>query len=228
MPPSVEDGIVEAQRDGAEQRAPEEERDELPNPTPEREPDAAPGRPAQPIAPRAHDRDGEERQNEDGGQESHDGFDDRRCGQKTHDHFQDHERETDKQHGLQKTAEQLLAGPVIGEPVPLQLRLAQEVAPDLHLAPEIIEAQRDHSEEEIDDVNPEEGSARAVKRHPMGLARLRAGTVVGRLPLSRERRRRRAQWRPAGLAGRPRQLRQPALRALHPHGHRSSLRKVTS
>jgi hypothetical protein len=67
-----------------------------------------------------------------------------------------HERDEEEHERLQEPDEHLLPRAVVGEAVALELRLGEQVRAQLHLRPEVVDAEGDQREEHVDDVNAEE------------------------------------------------------------------------
>src|SRR6267143_3835226 len=80
------------------------------------------------------------------------------------------DRQTDEQKRLDESEQQLLAGAVIGESIPLEARLAQHEAADPDLAPKPVHAEGRNRQQDVHDVDAEERSARAVEAEPTGSA----------------------------------------------------------
>ena len=163
LPPGHEERVVEPERQPGEEGALDEDLDELEGGPAEGEADAPPGGAAQPVPASADHRHGEEHQEQERDRQRRRPLDRRADIQHVAHHRQDDDGDEEDHEGLGEAEEELLRGAVIGEAVPFEGALAEEIAPDARLAPEVVDAQREHGEEHVDDVDPEERPARAVE-----------------------------------------------------------------
>ncbi len=62
-------------------------------------------------------------------------------------------RYAEHHHGFQKSVIQFLAGPVIGKPVVAEGGLAEQIAPDLRLAPKMVDPECGDAKAEVHDLH---------------------------------------------------------------------------
>ena len=87
------------------------------------------------------------------------------------------DRQAEDQHRLDRAQQQLAGRPVIGEAVALDLGLPGEVRADARLRPEVVDPESDDGQQDVDDVDAEQGAAVAVEgRMPDGRGRRRLGS----------------------------------------------------
>src|SRR6266550_1467126 len=73
-------------------------------------------------------------------------------------------KENQEQGGdLYEADQEFLACPMPGKTIPIVLRLAEEVGPDLDSRPEVVDAEGDDRKEQVDDVETEQGTRAPVK-----------------------------------------------------------------
>src|SRR6266550_7987781 len=73
-------------------------------------------------------------------------------------------KENQEQGGdLYEADQEFLACPMPGKTIPIELRLAEEVGPDLDSRPEVVDAEGDDRKEQVDDVETEQGTRASVK-----------------------------------------------------------------
>ena len=177
----------------------EDHHDHLERTALEGEVDTAPRETAQAIAPGSHDRDRVEQEKQAGGGKAGDDLHGRRHAEDVVDQVQDQDRQAEHEQRLERAEQQLPRSAVIGEAVALDLGLAREIPADPRLCPEVVDAEGDDREQDVDHMDAEQGAAAPVEAGAPECRRGRkAGSGCGVSGRSRQ---------PAARRGRGRQAR---------------------